>query len=256
MTVKTTGEPDTLKLVNKTQQAIGEAGNEVAATAKTLTQAEQKKLATCEKTIEKAELAFVQKVLAIATIFVEKLFIANYRSMNEYLGNRWDMKPSMASHHLNAVAVIQALQGAGITEKQLPQNEGQTRMLAKLLVKKDGVTDGSKVVKVWQNILAKGEKPTAAMIEADDLFPKKRVPAVRKTPIRRSMAKGISIAFKGTKDDATDLAAQIGATPKEQDGLVVLETPESDALEAVTAKVLNWLSDHNDVEQFHFSFVR
>lgn len=95
-----------------------------------LTPSESVRLCELERVIQKGKDTFVEVGNALAEIRDSRMYRATFKTFDDYCKDRWG---------LNKQTAYQLIEGAAVTENlkshkcdELPQNQGQTRPLAKL----------------------------------------------------------------------------------------------------------------------------
>lgn len=119
-----------------------------------LTSAEQRRLQEFEGTIERGLQTFYEVGYALSEIREQRLYRAEYGTFEDYCQERWNMRRNYA----NKLIAASEIAGNLGTIVPKPENEAQTRPLAKLPPDEQG--------EAWEEAVKRsGGKPTAKVVE-------------------------------------------------------------------------------------------
>jgi hypothetical protein len=247
-----------------------------------LTPEEQAKLETLEERVSKAQSSFVELIDGLTAIqeFMKKR--DGFR-MNAYVRDRFDINPVTWTRYQDAQRIFAIFRETNV---ELPNNEGQARMLAtvrKAILKKlkgaensHAATD-AKLVEIWQKALAaaksKAQRVTAqAIAETAEMTTKKKETVEKELPLQDILQK---VEFLARKSTAKDLYLTVVArctlaaandfrvsSPCVQNQLEsgdrnVFEFRDFSAqMDGVLDAVSAWLVTHKDVMSCQINIVR
>jgi len=134
------------------------------------------RLEELENMIRKADLSYIEKGKALCEIVNTGLYrLESFVDFGIYCHKRWEMKSSHAYRLIHAASIAESLSPFG---DKIPAMEAHARPLVRFRQHADDLQ------KVWQAVLDRDEKVTAALIQAvaEELYPTKKTEPETKEP--------------------------------------------------------------------------